>query len=142
MSARAERRHPEKVAVDPAECVTPSKKPSNAEFAARARMGGLAVAASLTEEQMREKMRRVRAARTAKENARRAEAGLPPIAPKAPLLDGDEAAFWLAQVDERYPDRVFENKMQRRRLAEKLARMEAARLAADAFRQRGTEGTR
>ena len=104
-----------------------------------ASIGGYARAAKLSEEEMREQMRRVRAARTAKDDARRAEQGLPPRVPTPKPLSDEELAFWLSVVDERFPDRVYENRMQKRRLALRLAREAAARAAEAAFRNRGAE---
>ena len=102
MSARAERRHPEKVAVDPAVC-EPARKRTREEMRALGVIGGYARAANLSEEEMREQMRRVRAARTAKDDARRAEQGLPPRVPTPKPLSDEEEAFWLTVVDERFP---------------------------------------
>ncbi|WP_314855314.1 hypothetical protein [uncultured Microbacterium sp.] len=138
MSARAERRHPEKVAVDPAVC-EPARKRTREEMRALGVIGGYARAANLSEEEMREQMRRVRAARTAKDDARRAEQGLPPRVPTPKPLSDEEEAFWLSVVEERFPDRVFTNRMQKPRLALRLAREAAARAAEAAFRNRGVE---
>lgn len=138
MTARAERRHPEKVAADPAVC-EPARKRTREEMRALGVIGGYARAAKLSEEEMREQMRRVRAARTAKDDARRAEQGLPPRVPTPKPLSDEELAFWLSVVDERFPDRVYENRMQKRRLALRLAREAAARAAEAAFRNRGAE---
>lgn len=102
-----------------------------------ARIGGYARAAKLSEDEMREQMRKVRAARSAKDEKRRKDAGLPPVAPTSKPLSDDDMTTWLAVVDERFPDRVWENRMQRRRLAVRLAREAAARAAAEAFRQIG-----
>lgn len=139
MSARAERRHPEKAAADPAAC-EPARKRTREEMRALGVIGGYARAASMTEEEMREQMRRVRAARTAKDDARRAEQGLPPRVPTPKPLSDEELAYWMTVCDERFPDRVYENRMQKRRLALRLAREEAARIAEAAFRRnRGAE---
>ncbi|WP_103663108.1 hypothetical protein [Microbacterium sp. CJ77] len=138
MSARAERRHPEKAAVDPAVC-EPRRKRTREEMRALGVIGGYARAASLTEDEMREQMRRVRAARTAKDDARRAEQGLPPRVSTPKPLSDEEEAFWLTVVDERFPGRVYDNRMQKKRLALRLAREAAARAAEAAFRNRGAE---
>lgn len=121
---REERRHPGK-AVDPAVCE---------RMAALGRIGGLTRAANLTEAEMKAQMSRVRAARTKKDDERRAAAGLPPRVPTPKPLSDEELAYWMSVCDERYPDRVYENRMQKRRLALRLAREQAARMAEQAFR--------
>lgn len=136
MTARAERRHPEKQAVDPAVC-EPKPKRTPEQMRALGVIGGYARAANLTEEEMRVQMRRVRAARTAKDDARRAEQGLPPRVPTPKPLSDEELAYWMTVCDERYPDRVYANRMSKRRLALRLAREDAARMAEAAFRGRG-----
>lgn len=124
-------------ATDPVE-VGKRPKPSRERMRALARIGGLALAASLTDEEMSARMRGVRAARTEKDDARLAERGLPPRTARPKPLSDDEMQQWLLVVEERYPGRVYENRMQKRRLAERLAREAAARMAAEAFQNRGT----
>lgn len=104
-----------------------------------ARIGGYARAAKLTDEEMRDQMRKVRAARSAKDAARREAAGLPPVTPTPKPLSDDDMVAWLAVVDERFPDREWPNRMARRRMAVRLAREAAARAAAEAFRQMGRD---
>lgn len=134
MSARAARRHPDEQPVDPAVCEPKKPKRTREEMAALGRIGGQARAASLSEAEMSAAMRRARAARTAKDDARRAEQGLPPRVPTPKPLSDEDMTYYLSLVDERYPDRVYDNRMQKRRLAVRLAREEAARMAERAFR--------
>ena len=112
----------------------PTEAPVEHRITRYASLGGFARAAALTPEQMRSQMRRVRAARTEKDNARRLAAGLPLPAPKDRPLSDEELQFWLDEVDRRFPDRVFANRMQKPRLALRLARENAARMAAQAFK--------
>lgn len=107
---------------------------------ARGRAGGYARVASQTDEQLSEGGRRAVNARWDRERARRAAEGLPPLRPTRQTLTEEEMAHWLAVVDERFPDREFDNRMQRRRLAERLAREAAARLVEEALRSAGKAG--
>jgi hypothetical protein len=113
---------------------TPSTpKPSNEAMSRRARIGGFARAAAMTFEEQSEAGRKAVAARWDRENAKREALGLPPHRPTPQPLDDDVLRYWLDRVDDLYPDRVFANRMQRRRLAITLARQEAARVAAEVF---------
>lgn len=123
---------------DPAACDKRPKR-TREDMITLGRIGGYARAASMTEDEMRAQMRRVRAARTARDDARRAAEGLPPRTPAPKPLSDDELVYWLQVADERYPDRVYDNRMQKRRLAVRLARESAARMADRAFHP-GTGG--
>lgn len=128
---------PDPISSDPSECVKPHVD-QREKMRALGRIGGVARAANLTEEEMRTQMRRVRAVRTAKDNARREAEGLPPRIPTPKPLSDDEMTFWLGVAEERYPDREYANRMQKRRLATRLAREDAARAAEAAFRNGGS----
>jgi hypothetical protein len=106
------------------------------EMTRLARIGGYARAAKLTQEELSAAGKKARAARTARENARRASEGLPPREPAQKPLPEDVMQYWLKVVDETYPDRVYDNRMQRPRLAVRLAREAAAKAAEAAFRDR------
>lgn len=135
---RAERRHPEKVAADPAVCETRGASPERMRRLAS--IGGYARAASMTPDELSAQMKKVRAARTAKDAARREAAGLPPVKPTPKPLGDDEMAHWKAVVDERFGvDYPWANRMQRARMAVRLAREAAARAAAEAFQQMGRD---
>lgn len=101
------------------------------------RIGGQATAAKYTDAEQSARLKAVRAARTKKDDARRAAEGLPPRTPTPKPLSDEALRYWLDRVDERFPDRVFENRMQKRRLAVRLAREAAARSAAAAFENGG-----
>lgn len=110
------------------------------EMAAKGRIGGYASAASRTDEQLSEAGRRAADARWDRERERRRAEGLPPLRPTRQPLSEEEYEHWLGVVDERFPDRAFDNRMQRRRLAERLARENAARLVEEALRSAGKAG--
>lgn len=100
-------------------------------------LGGLRAAANMTPEQRAERSRKASEARWARENERRAAAGLPPTKRQAPEPSADDLEPWLEEVDRRYPDRAWPNREARRREAIILARTAAAEAAAEAVRRRG-----
>lgn len=101
------------------------------------RIGGYARAASQTPEELSLAGKRARAVRTANDAARRAALGLPPAKPTPKPLSDEEMRHWKAVVDERFgADYPWANRMQRSRMAVRLAREAAARAAAEAFARR------
>jgi len=132
-------RRPERAPnVDPTACDRALTERTTAErMSALGRIGGQTRVANMTEAELSADMRARRAIRTERDRARREAAGLPPSKPTPKMLTDDELAYWLSVVDERYPEREYSNRMQRRRLAIRLAREEAARIAERAFREQG-----
>lgn len=110
------------------------------DMAAMGRIGGYARAVTQTSEQLSEAGTRAANARWDRERERRRAEGLPPVRPTRRVLTDDELEHWLGVVDERFPGRVYANRMQRRRLAERLAREAAARLIDEALRSAGKAG--
>ncbi|MBS1897168.1 MAG: hypothetical protein JSS88_07295 [Actinobacteria bacterium] len=113
---------------------TPKPTPP-ASFRSRA-LGGLRAAANMTPEQRSERARKARAVQLAREDERRAAAGLPPRKRRAPEPSMEDLEPWLEEVDRRYPDREWPREA-RRREAIILARTAAAEAAADAMKRRG-----
>lgn len=105
------------------------------DMAAKGRIGGYARAASHTDAELSEAGQRAARVRWDREAARRELEGLPPTRKTRQVLTDEERAHWDSVIDERFPDRVFTNRMQRRRLAERLAREEAARIVDKALRR-------
>lgn len=93
-------------------------------------LGGLRSAANLTPEQRSERARHAVSVRWARENARRAAAGLPPVGRSTPEPSAEDLEPWLEEVDRRWPDREWPNREARRRQAIILARTAAAEAAA------------
>ncbi|QYF98279.1 hypothetical protein [Microbacterium sp. PAMC21962] len=112
-----------------------AERPDGAENARRGRVGGYASAAALTPEQRRERARKAVQARWDRENARRAAEGKAPTKKTAPALDDESLDYYLAQVDALFPDREWKFASDRKRQAIALARADAARAAAEAFRR-------
>ncbi|MFC4137137.1 MULTISPECIES: hypothetical protein [unclassified Microbacterium] len=100
-------------------------------------LGGLRAAANMPPEVRSERARKASEARWARENERRAAAGLPPTKKHRPEPSADDLEPWLEEVDRRYPDREWPNREARRREAIIIARTAAAEAAADAVRRRG-----
>lgn len=116
-----------------------SREPADRERMAQlGRVGGHARAAKLSPEERREAARKAVTARWELENARRAAEGLPPTRKTTPLLSDDAKDHYLSLVDEQFGvDYPWKYPIDRIRQAEKLARADAARAAAAAWRASG-----
>lgn len=101
-------------------------------------LGGLRAAANLTPEERSERSRKAASARWARENARRAAAGLPPVGRSLPEPSAEVLEPFLEEVDRRWPDREWPNREARRRQAIILARTAAAEAAASYVAKRET----
>lgn len=108
--------------------------PPPATFRSRA-LGGLRAASNMTPEERSERSRAASNARWARENERRAAAGLPPTKKFAPEPSAEDLEPWLDEVDRRYPNRQWKRE-ERRREAIILARTAAAEAAAEAMKRR------
>lgn len=118
--------------------MTARRKPIDPAVAsARARIAGLARAASQTDDELSEAGKRAANARWAKHRAEREAAGLSPtkssrtVEPSARALD-----YWLGVIDREQPDREWSSPGERRRAAVLRAKQEAARVAL----KRATDG--
>lgn len=113
-----------------------AETPDGDEMGRRGRVGGYAAAAKLTPEERTAKARKAVQARWEREAKRRAAAGEAPLKKTRSLLTDEEKAYYVAKVDDafgvNYP---WRHPSDRIRQAEKLARAEAARAAAEAFRR-------
>ncbi len=116
-----------------------TREPVDPERMARlGRVGGHARAAKLSPEERREIARKAVTTRWERENARRADEGLQPTRKTTPLLSDAAKDHYLALVDEQFgPSYPWKYPIDRIRQAEKLARADAARAAAEAWRASG-----
>lgn len=136
---RERRRHPEKVAVDPAVCEPAGRKPPTPTRAGQS-LGGLRAAANMTPEQRSERARKANLARQAKRDAAREAAGLPPRRKPLPEPSASELEPWLDECDRRFPDRQWPNREARRRQAIILWRTAIAETIAAAMKNSNEVG--
>lgn len=108
-----------------------------ATFRGRA-LGGLRAASNMTPEERSERSRTASIARWARENERRAAAGLAPTRKHRTEPSADELEMWVEEVDRLYPDREWRSDA-RRRQAIILARTAAAEAASEAMKRRGAK---
>ncbi|MBT2494241.1 hypothetical protein J7E45_01350 [Microbacterium sp. ISL-59] len=108
--------------------------PPPASFRSRS-LGGLRAAANMTPQERSDRAKRARAVQLQREDARRAEAGLPPRKRRAPEPSAEDLDPWLEKVDELFPGREW-GREERRRQAIVLARTAAAEAASESMKRR------
>lgn len=91
----------------------------------------------MSPEERSERSRAASVARWARENERRAAAGLPATRNGRAEPSAEDLEPWLEEVDLRWPDREWPNRDARRRQAVILARTAAAEAASEALKRRG-----
>ncbi|MGB4777435.1 hypothetical protein [Microbacterium sp.] len=98
--------------------------------AARARLAGLARAASQTPEELAASTKHAAKARWAKYRAEREAAGLPATkTPPKPQPSARALEYWLGVIDREQPEREWKSNEERRSAALLRAKQEAARAA-------------